>query len=246
MPPNADAEVHEPYDVWPPNEESGENQPRLWVYARVSNVPPIGTRKLIETWRNPHHADKEAYARFNRTSRWHVRLVEWLRQAPVLFIQRLRRGLTKAGNLDDPYEPAFTFDGVIDHNLIPAVMQRTDEEQLERQPRSNYIISRIPKKVGEKLIINFPAADYPSDNTIVYPEGWGLFLQEKFYVHRFLFFVLLLYSIFSIVVLVLYARKHFDPQQPVLTESEWTAICSLILSYIGLGTTVWFKWSENL
>lgn len=245
MPPNASADIHE-YDVWPPNEESGENKPRVWIYAKVTNFPPIGSRQLIETWRNPHHADKKAYARFRRTAKWNVRLVEWLRQTPILYLQRLRRAIAKAGALDDPYEPTFAFDGVIDPNLTPAVIHHTDEEQPEQQPRSDYIITRIPKKVGEQLVIDFPAADSPDDNPIVYPEGWGLFLQEKFYVHRFLFFVLLLYSMFCILVLVLYGCKQLNPQKPPLTESEITTIYGLVLSYTGFATTLWFKWSENL
>jgi len=244
LPPNAGADVRD-YDVWPSLEASEGNGPLIWIYTKDSS-PPVGSRPLIETWRNPHHADKKAHARFWTTANWDARLVEWLRQTPTRFLQGLREKIKIAGALDDPYEPTIAFDGVVDPNLASIAIHHPDEERPGRQPRSNYIISRIPKKVGDHLTINFPAADSLDDDPIVYPEGWGLFLEEKFHIHRFLFFVLLLYSVFCLIVLVLYGRKQLDPKQPQLTESEIVTICGFVLTYIGLAFTVWMKWGENL
>ena len=209
----------------------------------------MGPKILMDTWRNPHHNDRAAYATFRKNATLISRLTEWLRVAPTRFIQRLRRAVAESSGLDDPNEPSAAT-ARRDPNTLPTPRRSRDEELSGHRLRSSYILERLPKKSGERLTVNFPATsdpeDYPDDdNHDRYPDGWGVLLEEKFHVHGLLTIILILFSVFYIIVIYVYGRKFFESQKPGLTEAEIISICALSLAEIGLLTNVWIKWAEN-
>lgn len=113
-------------------------------------------------------------------------------------------------------------------------LNRTDTEQPTSQPCSAYIFVKIPKKVGDKVEFDF------GDNR---PDAYGLLFDERFKVHRLLFYLLLLYFSGSLVVTV-WLLKTIGPKGPQSFQGLlW--LLGWILTFISLLFTVWFKWAET-
>jgi hypothetical protein len=220
-------------DVWPPVHE-----PRVWLYEpypAVENVPLVGPKYLMNIWRDTHHADTAAYDEFQRTASWQALFVDWLRSVPHLIFQYLRQQVAHLGDLDalddDGLDPSLATDS----NNLPPNLHPTDIEQPARQLRATRIIGSVPKKIGQKLTVNF------RDHT--YPEAWGLEFEETFHVHRLLFFILWLYAVCSVVLLAwLFHRYGLG----VPSSLRWVLfIFGWIVTLFGLTVTVWLKWAEN-
>ncbi|KAJ0119876.1 Uncharacterized protein HZ326_31773 [Fusarium oxysporum f. sp. albedinis] len=183
------------------------------------------------TWRDPHHADAAAYEEFRKKARWAERTKDWLRNAPHLWLQWLWDMLHEFDDLDeDGLDPS-----LVDNNL-PHRLHLRDDEQPDAQRLGARIVTSVPKKSGPKLEVNF------RDN--VYPEAWGLEFEEKFRVHRLLFYILILYALGSLATMAtlasLYGLKLPTSMGVVVSLVGW------VISLLSLLCAVWFKWAENL
>jgi len=219
--------------VWPP-----EKKPVVWEYhpcpATKENIPLVGKRILMNVWNDSHHADRAAYAFFQRNAPWHVKFKDWMRHVPHRFCQWVRDILADSGDLDDE----------IEMNEMPLRMQRRDIEQPSGQKRSARIYKSIPKKIGDKITFTPPAEneDEDEDEGGESVEGWGILFEEGFRVHRLLTFLLMIYALGSLGVSI-FLFLHYG----VKTPSSLGPLISLItwlLSLLGLTCTVWFKWAE--
>lgn len=100
--------------------------------------------------------------------------------------------------------------------------------------RKKFVLRRTPKRVGEPL-----EHDY-SDND---PEGWGIFFDEGFRIHRLLFAIMAFYFLGSLGFILSIVVK-FGPITPS-TAPGFIALWSWIGSFLALAVTVWFKWAEE-
>ncbi|KAH8782071.1 hypothetical protein BGZ57DRAFT_926059 [Hyaloscypha finlandica] len=224
-------------DVWPPKHEGSET--RLWYYVPYpakESIPPVGPRHLMSVWRNAHHADAAAYEDFTKKATWHARMLEKILHFPHQACQTLRISTFlfgfSTGALDFDDDPDLA---AIADNSLPAEMHPVDAEQPEKQSRSKYIFARLPKRAGSKLEANFQNDEYP--------EAWGIQFEERFYVHRALFVLLIFYTLFSIA-LGIWLLKTYGLNLPKSAVSV-VGLLTWPLSFMGLAVTVWFKWAEN-
>ncbi|KIN06999.1 hypothetical protein OIDMADRAFT_139712 [Oidiodendron maius Zn] len=178
-------------DVWPP-----EHDPQMWYYIPYpakETIPPVGSRHLLSVWRDLHHADRAAYAEYLAGATRFERLLDWARDVPHIFWQDVHdriRGFGRAhGLLDDEDDAAVELS-----NALPDLMHAHDIEQPHRQARTRYIHARLPKRAGAKTAVTWRDTDAP--------EAWGVLFEEAFHVHRLLFFLLIIYSAFSLVMVV--------------------------------------------
>lgn len=101
--------------------------------------------------------------------------------------------------------------------------------------KKRFVFLRTPKRIGNPL-----DAKYDGE---VDPEGWGMFFEEGFQVHRLLFAFLIFYFFGSVGFMASIMVK-FGP----ITPSTWPALIafwSWIISFVALTVTVWFKWAEQ-
>lgn len=99
--------------------------------------------------------------------------------------------------------------------------------------RKKFIFLRTPKRVGNPL-----DHDYGNND----PEGWGMFFEEGFQIHRLLFAILIFYFLGSLGFTTSVIIK-FGPITPS-TSSGLIAFWFWIASFLALTVTVWFKWAE--
>jgi hypothetical protein len=189
----------------------------------------------MNIWRDTHHADAAAYDEFRRTASWQALFVDWLQSAPHLIFQNLRQKVARLGDLDvlddDGLDPSL----VTDSNILPPHLHPTDIEQPAQQLRATRIIRSVPKKIGQKLTVNFRDHNHP--------EAWGLEFEETFRVHRLLFFVLFLYAACSFALLAWLFYRYGLGVPSSLSSVLW--IFGWVVSLFGLTMTVWLKWAEN-
>lgn len=204
----------------------------MWVYspypATEENIPLIGERLLRNVWQDASHADLAAYREWQRTTKWHVRALQRLKNLPHIFCQWLRDVVASDENLDD------------DLTNLPRHIHRTDLEQPEGLAHCKLIFRAVPKKRGSKITVDF--RDSGSDSDAI-TEAWGLEFEESFRIHRLLFFMLLLYASGSLAVMV-WLLKNYDLNLPSAL-GPLLSIIGWLGSLLVLTCTVWFKWAEN-
>lgn len=167
-------------------------------------------------WRNPHHADKIMYDEWQKNSGRLARLIEYFRQLPTPKSNIVTTQSTRSGKGKGPE------------------IQTKDPETQTKDSRSRYVFVKIPKKIGDKLEPNYGNEA---------PEGYGIYFEEGFRVHRLLFVILLFYFICSIVVIIWVLKMY-----GVVGPSTWGSLFAVLAwftSFFALLLTVWFKWAES-
>ncbi|KAI0097514.1 hypothetical protein GGR51DRAFT_566478 [Nemania sp. FL0031] len=226
-------DIREP-DVWPP-----EHEPRIWIYEPYpikDKITLVGAKHMMNLWRNPHHSDAVAYEEYRRDMSWDHRVKDWLLK-PFLIFQVTRDTVMYASNpkyLDDEFEMV-PWDGNMQQEIGNPIVQEANEDAPNIRLRSKYVLTRVPKREGHKLEVNYRDSHYP--------EAWGLRVEEGFHIHRLLFFILLCYTVGSVTFLTVLLRKYgvdvHKSDIPVAGMIVWP------LSYAGLACTLWFKWAES-
>lgn len=178
----------------------------------------------MNVWRDAHHADVAAYREYQRTAKWHHRLLHWLKHVIHRFFQGLRDFFSDGATPEA---------SLAESNVLPPNIHGTDIEQPEKQPRSRHIVRSIPK-TREKISVSF------RDDS---PDAWGLRFKESFHVHRLLFFILLLFATVSLGVTIRLFR-HYGLSGPSSVGSI-ISVMSWLLALFSLAVTVWCKWAEN-
>jgi hypothetical protein len=232
---NAQAEVVDVIktDVWPPARLRDK-----WRYlpCPARNIPLVGSNYLLHIWRHPHHADQIVYEEWARRASLWRRLQEWFRHWPVRKIQQFR-GV--------PLSDGSSF--MLRSNIVG------DQEQLG-PPRSRYVFTKIPKKVGERLkydLGDLSVQDGSADDDISGEgdgkdneySGWGLCFEESFKAHRLVFALWLLYNMVSLPILTWYVVMFGLPKL-----QSWAEISGLVTWFAGDLTsfvTWWFKWADT-
>jgi len=211
----------------------------MWYYIPYpakETIPPVGSRHLLSVWRDVHHADRAAYDEYLAGATIFERILDWARDAPHRFWQGVRdriRGVAHAhGLLDDEDHYA----AIELNDSLPDRMQTRNVEQPHRETRTRYIHARLPKRAGAMMVVNWRDTDAP--------EAWGLQIEEGFHIHRLLFFLLIAYSAFCLVMVV-WLFKTYGLNLPNSSVGV-AGMSALVLSYISLFITVWFKWAENM
>lgn len=178
----------------------------------------------MKIWREPHHANRDAYENWRREANWWTRATNWIRHAFPRFIQKMLGdwGLDpKAGKIE-------LGDGVGSPGLSRGISQQPTPAQ-----RSRYAIIAIPKKIGNMVELDLGAEQRE--------EAWGLQFEESFTIHRLLFYILVLYFLGSIVAVVHLFQEETGPVS--MAYKLW--IFSWIASFVTLLLTVWLKWAET-
>jgi len=174
----------------------------------------------MHIWRNPHHADEAALQEWKCRAGCFKVFLEWMRNRPALLQQTIAERCGRKSC------------------TLSSLRKKThrDVEPAGGPRRSIFIYSKIPKKIGARL--------EPDDgHAEEVQHGYGLLLEEKFKVHRLLFFILLLYFLVSMVLIIWMSRTGKFIKLP--TFIEVTGMLAWILSFWSLLVTVWFKWAEN-
>lgn len=108
-------------------------------------------------------------------------------------------------------------------------------EEQAHSHRSAYVFVKIPKKKGERLGYDFGDSQ---------PEGYGIFFEEKFKVHRLLFAILIAYFLGS-VAFIIWVGKTFPSHLTPQTWPGFFSVLAWVTSFLSLFVTVWFKWADT-
>jgi len=109
-----------------------------------------------------------------------------------------------------------------------------DHDQVGNPHSSTYVFVKIPKKIGDRLEPNYGNEA---------PEGWGIYFEEGFKVHRLLFVVLIFYFFASLSVIA-WIIDRFGITTPT-TYMGLFSVLAWLISFSSLFLTVWFKWAES-
>ena len=187
----------------------------------------------MKIWREAHHADRLTYEEWKQHVSWYERAKDWFRHAfPRWWERRLGHwGLDrKAKSLE------------LEMGVLPSNLRRADLQQLTPAKQKRYAIVAIPKKIGDRI-----EPDLGGDKR---EEVWGLLFEEGFAVHRFLFYILILYFLASLIAVILLYLPNSPPRgstSPATPEplANKTWIFMWVATFVNLFLLVWFKWAET-
>lgn len=179
----------------------------------------------MKIWREPHHADRDAYETWRRETVWQNRALDWIRHVFPRLVQKMLG--------DWGFDPNAGEIELGDTFSSPGPNRAISQQPTPAQ-HSRYAIVAIPKKAGNMIEPDLGAEQRE--------EAWGLQFEESFTIHRLLFYILVLYFLGSIVAVIHIFQE--GTKGPVsMANKLW--IFGWIASFVTLLLTVWLKWAET-
>ncbi|KAL8708280.1 MAG: hypothetical protein Q9225_007629 [Loekoesia sp. 1 TL-2023] len=221
---SVEPDIHK-FDDWPEQKHSPP-----WTYkgcpAKKKHIPLVGHTYLLHLWQNPSHCDLKTYKSQQSSTLNRMLSRLGLNRNVVHTARRSSSNQVISGSESRRDVERATFGGSTSSG------SHTSGTHESLGPRSSYVLLRSPKKRGEQLIAN---DEDP-------PEAWGLYFEEGFGVHHFLFILLMLYIMASLGFAIYWCERYgfVGPHSGVGAFG----VVNWMIGLISLVVTVWFKWAD--